>query len=636
MKLISKYLIFVLLCFYPTITYSQIKENDKENNKEKNVEDKIYLSPENDYLKDTSSTNRFQGKNIDDVYKKLKGSKSSIVRNFANIILISGDPSIKDIDEEKKEEIHLSENYFKDFEGLIIDSIEIVNKDIYFEEDSMSTGSWLERTVDLLHIQTRKRVIEKYLMFKVGDTVDPLKLSTNEFVLRDLSFISSAYILLKYSDQGGVIVSVFTRDKWTIAVAGELGDYPYLSLYDENFLGTGDKLSISYLHPAKCQKIGGRAEYVARNILGTFIDGRAEIGVGENNRRLNGSLYRRYLYPGDDFWHVGGGYTEKGDGLLTMDSTFYTSYVEASASYGKTFKINPRDESMFLYGEIGAATKRYNKAIETTEYLNPNYYDYSVTGIRVGIAKQNFFQGNMIYGYGNIEDIPYGFKFELTTGWGYSPQAKHYFYYGCQARYGFYKEKVGFFDFTLKGYIKHTLEQDKWQMGSVELVGKYFSPLHEIGKGYYIRNFINVSHTQGINRLYGEREALAFVSPNARIRGITTPIERLGNIRTVVNMESVIFSPLYLLHFRFAGFVWADAGWLGDDGLFWKNKMCLATGVGIRIKNERIIINNLEIRLGYAIKKYPERGYSIFGISNESRLNINTYEPDRVGEYDYR
>lgn len=585
------------------------------------VENQILLSPENDYLKDTVYNKKGEVKDPDRVYNKLKESNSGLVRNVANIILVGGDTKLEA--DSTDQQIALSENYFKDYSGLVIDSIEIIRRNIFTPDDSLSTNSKAEQLIDKGHMMTRERVVRRYLLFKEGDKLDPLVMSSNEYLLRELSYIASAFIIIRPSDKGGVIASVFIRDQWTLLPWWETGDFPYIALYDENFLGTGNRAQISYLLEGDKQKSGWQFNYDFRNIFGTFIDAGLQLGIG-GTRSMIGYIERKYNIPGDSYWNVFAGYTDKGERCLNYDTVVYPERMDFKAYYGQSFKL-ARD-GLFTYFSAGGESRRFLQAPLRSFVFNPFYHDYVATLGNVGIAKQHFFQGNMIYGYGNVEDIAYGFKFELTGGLGYSPQTTNFQYYGAFARYSFYKEKFGYLDVGINGSIYHLVGNRTWNMGMVDFGLKYFSPLAKLGRGYYLRNFLYFSWTQGINRFVGERELLEYNSQKG-VRGLYAPYWAYGTSRAFIRTESVLFSPIYLLHFRFCGFIWGDMAWLGDESMFWDNQISAAAGFGIRVKNDRLIINNIEIRFGIGIKTYPERGFSWFVLSDQKRLHTDDFSP---------
>ena len=73
-----------------------------------------------------------------------------------------------------------------------------------------------------------------------------------------------------------------------------------------------------------------------------------------------------------------------------------------------------------------------------------------------------------------------------------------------------------------------------------------------------------------------------------------------GQKRLSVNLETVVFSPLKVYGFRFIFFGFTDLAFLGST-----NENILAPsrvtgiGAGVRIRNDNLILNTFQIRLGY-------------------------------------
>ena len=126
--------------------------------------------------------------------------------------------------------------------GTPIVSVRIVRHDI-FDLNDRATSASPYRWVDALHALTRERFIRSLLLFRVGDSLDPLRLAESELILRGTGFLNPVTISA-HPAPGGAEVLVETRDQWTIGV-----DVTYdvsgnrarsgASISDDNLLGTG-------------------------------------------------------------------------------------------------------------------------------------------------------------------------------------------------------------------------------------------------------------------------------------------------------------------------------------------------------------------------------------------------------------
>ncbi len=133
--------------------------------------------------------------------------------------------------------------------GLRIGKITIEPIDV-FSSGEAQRGA-LYRLADRLHIQTRRAVIAKFLLFREGDPYVPERLQETERNLRGLSFMKSASVTASAPHDGVVDVLVVTQDAWSIEPGTQAGSRGGTKTYgatlaDSNFLGLGKDLEIGW------------------------------------------------------------------------------------------------------------------------------------------------------------------------------------------------------------------------------------------------------------------------------------------------------------------------------------------------------------------------------------------------------
>jgi len=134
--------------------------------------------------------------------------------------------------------------------GLVIASIRVETRSV-FDTDTPSENKLFYRLANRVHIKTFDSVIERELLFAVGDRLDPLLLEEMERNLRGLSFIRRAEISASVNAQGTVDILVRTYDSWTLeVVAGykRAGGSTSIKagLAEHNILGRGKSGSAVY------------------------------------------------------------------------------------------------------------------------------------------------------------------------------------------------------------------------------------------------------------------------------------------------------------------------------------------------------------------------------------------------------
>ncbi len=136
--------------------------------------------------------------------------------------------------------------------GRMISTITIETHNV-FDTSSLRENKLLYRTANRFHIQTREPVIERELLFEVGETFNPLLIEETERNLRALPFIRRAVVSAKVNKYGTVDVVVRTYDSWSLEVVANfkrVGGSTGLKggLAEHNILGQGKSGSLVYSH----------------------------------------------------------------------------------------------------------------------------------------------------------------------------------------------------------------------------------------------------------------------------------------------------------------------------------------------------------------------------------------------------
>jgi hypothetical protein len=143
----------------------------------------------------------------------------------------------------------LSPAVFAGSEPPLIREIVVIAQDVFTEEEARS--GWAYRATNRLHIQTRESVIRRFLLFREGELLDPMKIAETERNLRRLAFLSNASITVSEPVDGHVTVTVVTQDSWSTepglsaGSSGGAGSFGF-ELSEANLLGSGRSLALLY------------------------------------------------------------------------------------------------------------------------------------------------------------------------------------------------------------------------------------------------------------------------------------------------------------------------------------------------------------------------------------------------------
>lgn len=134
--------------------------------------------------------------------------------------------------------------------GAVIGDIRIVIGDV-FDPSIPGERSWLYRTANRLHIETRPSVIRGQLLFKPGDPYRHRLLLESERLLRANNYLYDATIVPVAFDGRTVEIEVRTRDVWTLNPGINFnrkgGSNTFgLQIEESNLLGNGQQLQLEW------------------------------------------------------------------------------------------------------------------------------------------------------------------------------------------------------------------------------------------------------------------------------------------------------------------------------------------------------------------------------------------------------
>lgn len=555
---------------------------------------------------------------------KYKKYKNPLMKLLMRYLVRSRDASDEGI---PSTALKRNREYFERFGGKTIHEIKIIQANVFSPRDSSEKVGWVQRLIDKSHVQTREKQLVQNLLFKEGDLLDPYAMGINEKLLRSQPYFSTAYFIVTNhpTDPDGVIVTVFARDNWSISGKVNFGgDRKEIAVFDRNFLGLADELKLTYTcDDFLADQPGFEIDYTLRNLFGTFTNVKLELGVGEGQNIARFTFDRPFILPNDYALGFSAGHVYRKEKQRLVDTSLYVDRFDLNLWTGRSWALNPGNGTS-IYFSSGYGKRHYNVRPTVDTTLNPYYHNYHEIMFNLGIGRKNFFQGNMIYGFGRTEDIPYGFRGELIFGRRWDDLLGSRQYFGSRI---FWADLIGnhYLEAGLSGgtFVKN----GQSQQGVFNASLKYFTPLVRISTGY-ARQFMLITLSRGFHRFQGEREALRYEKAYA-IRGLKSNDELLGYNRLTLSTETVVFTPIFLYHFRFAFFGFGDVGWLGDRNNILKNKFTGSVGLGVRLKNERLIFNNIQLRIGMSFNRPDGVGYSTFGVSNQPRYQEYNFLPGK-------
>jgi len=549
-----------------------------------------------------------------------KASRTLITRKLYDFLIVSHDPS------SKKEITESSDINYQTYSGRKIRNIEIrrlsvfgssINNPLVFDPNK------LKKLLNATHINTNEQIIRKNLLFSEGDTLSPLVISDNERIIRQLPYIDDSRIIVIPVSEEEVDIVIVTKDIYSLAASFNYSSIKKgsASLFEKNIFGMGHEFRLNIPYNSDLPGSPGFGiVYNINNVAKSFINLGLFYFNGLGEKTFGFDLQRKLVSS-----------TTKYAGGISIREMFTTEDLDTlpvpePLKYNfqdywlaRSFLLNKESVTRLILG-----VRYTNNNVFDHPYIMPDSYHYlqkyRIYMGSVSLSVQKYYKANLIYGYGRTEDIPYGGIINLTAGREIN-EFKRRIYAGAQISLGKSIKSIGYFHASAD--IATFFNEGLTEQGVFTLKTDFISNLLYVGN-YRIRNFIKVDYTRGFDR-YSD-ESLVFVREDG-FSGFKNDSVG-GRQRLAINLESVLFSPVNFYGFRFAFFGFADLGFLfGTNEFVQQGEVLSSIGLGIRIRNDNLVFNTLQIRLGYFpnLPDYSRVNYIL--VSGEQLLKPDNFEP---------
>lgn len=577
--------------------------------------------------------------NKDTADSKFMKSMEQTVRGFRLTRWLSSsifvrDKSFADNDSIVKED-------FSEYNGKIIRNVNVEGlgpyevSEVYPDDD---TRNWLARLADATHTNTRGFVLRNNRMIKSGDIFDNEMVINNLAHYRSLRYVydARAFVTL-VPGTDFVDVNFVVRDVWSIGINLSRLDFSNLNveLYDRNILGFGTELRTGiYYHRADgSDYLGFRILHSEDNIRGSFIKSRLEI-IDRKDRKLRHISFNRNILP--NLKTVGGvsyEYRDENHYFITIDTLYKVKNETADVWFGKAFNVNVGKRYGGQNRLAALARYEYRKLRNVMPIANSYYNIYEDRNLYIAslsLFKQQYYTDRLLFAFGVNENIPYGYNITLQAG-----HENHYygdmFYTSLAAKFG--KQHTWGYTY-LEGAMGGYLYGGRIRNGLFKAGLAYFTPLYSLGNQAF-RQYVYISYIRGIRRGFGEGNYLSYTED--LLFDLNNDNRKFyGNNNLTISLESDFFSTARLLGFRLAFFNFVDMTWLGNKTSIFANSFLPGVGVGLRIRNDKLVFNTLQLRLGW-YPKFPQSGFNdFFDASGIDRFRSNDFIPQKPQTLDFK
>ena len=539
------------------------------------------------------------------------------------------------------------EQDFSAFEGKIIRNISIDSHDPFgfsFSDSTKTANNWLERTGNFIHIRTKPYTIRNFLLIKENAPLDALSVSESERLLRSQNYIRSVEITVKNAETSSDSVDVFVNvlDSWSLIPTVTISTSKNkLQVKERNVLGLGHQLRAGITNRLDDGKFGYDLRYTVPNFNNTFINTTIAYTID-----LDGFYYKEFnidrpFYSPLAKW-AGGIYLNESYRQETFNNELMESSIEPLKSQiqdfwvGHAFKLfkgfSDKERTTHLITSARVLHLDYMESPDSA-YDPIDYFSNEIFYLgSVAINSRQFIQDTYIFRDGIVEDVPVGTIFSGTGGVQYKNHQNR-LYLGAQAshgnyfNWGYFSTNIEFGTFFKNNHMEQT---------ALSFQANYFTNLISIGEKWKMRQFVKPQFLIGTNRLNSDGDRVTiddynrFSGPfgsddlrdnSAKIPGFDSGL--LGTKKFVLSLQTQLYSPWEVLGFRLNPYLNMTTGLLGDEGIkITKSRLYSSFGIGFIVRNDYLVFRSFELSLSY-YPTMPGQGDNIF--------KTNSFEPDDFG-----
>lgn len=555
-------------------------------------------------------------------YNVLKKESDKHFFTTALYVLLFKSPKDKD---EKKDITNVAS--FVPYSGKIIRNINVQVMPPYGLDYLDKNYETHIKNYNRLHIITKSSTIKQILQLKEDQKFMPALAMASESELRNTSYIMDAKISIdeNYINNDSIDINVYVRDKWSagVNIFGLTPKNINIELFDDDILGTGNHVGVNFIYAGRYkQKFGYGINYSRKNIYKGVGASLSHIDYG-NSYKSEASIYSpiqpRYPFLGEASISK----ENVRQHPVRWDTLRADKTLDINLALGRAFTIKD-DKSLTQFVLTGAFNK--TKAKYTDPALKPflenrpkpyMYTDHETYLLQASLYKNAYKQMYMVYNIGTIQDIQVGFNVTLQAGVSKSPVYNRASYYSGEVSYSTMDIIPGNLFISTKwgSFVK-----DKKAFSGVFSVDiNYFTPLLNINNLFF-RQFVDISYSKLVNqyKYLGD-----YIYLGQKISMLTKDWynEAKGDELLLVKTETDFYSRLYLGGFHLTFYNFLDFGWMtpGQDK-FTNKHFAYGIGFGTRLRNNYIIFNTIDMRIGY----YPQMKQTGFGEFFKISLSLPT------------
>ncbi len=502
-------------------------------------------------------------------------------------------------------------------DSLVIRSIVIDNRNIYDTRDE-DYDQFFYKAANKLHYRTRKSVIERELLFNVGDKFSEDLLAETARNLRSRLSIYDAWIEVTVRADG-VHVTVVTVDQWSFAsgvsIRREGNETSYrLSVEETNLLGNNQLLSLDYILGAE------DGDYLTSSFADSRILGRPYrfAWVFSGNRVAGGNHvvfgHPYYSLSQICMYDVAVGFNsgrrdQYDDTLKVAESGYEGEYVSTAFAYRMgSYRKKIRIGTSYKYRFERISDRRPLPG--RTDITFPSDSVYHQFGLDLRGSAVSFIKLQRIDGFGYTEDFTLGATVSAGISRAFRPGLDSHLFDVLEFRLGhglYAGESLIMLTGSNSYWFKSGRALRQLTGVTAQYYGRMFSFLTLAFNGQYLSDW----DRDGSERLV--------VGGSSGVRGVDK-FYQTGNRRVLVNIEGRFFPGINILSAIIGAAAFTDIGraWKTGESVNFDDPV-ISAGAGLRLYLERFLKDKV-LRFDFA---YSERGRWEISVGADQYFRVN-------------
>lgn len=521
-------------------------------------------------------------------------------------------------------------------QSRVITEVDVVPGDVVppWWEEAVHTrrrlSRWTYAMLNALHIKTKPHVVERELLFAVGDTLRQKSLDESERNLRAYSFINEAAIEAYPADSNGVRVLVRTSDNFSLAAgwiseSGGGSDRIGALVTEKNLLGFGKEIAAQYERERNRSRGTTETEWLFQYKDPRLIGSRFALQVSASRAYLGNEFMTALARPftttrtrnagGVEFYHFTGRMRLWRDKVPVAELPVTTTdtYAWVAHAWGEASKRTKLQAALRLRNTRHTDTPLLFATWLPRDTIRVSRVAYEPSFTISRQWTSAFHKLRNLDDYDTVEDVESGTNIGLTTGFGLPSQPTHN-PYGLAGAFAEWCVVRGEHVTAARLQVSTRLADDQGSGRSAWSNREVAAYLHHYYTGLPWQTFaLNVNWRSG-ERMDGPYQLV--LGGDRGLRGYSANVFE-GNRRIVLNAEDRIFSPVRVLVYRLGFVVFADAGYVWQpDRRVDPRDIRANIGAGFRVYNNRAATGRVS-RLDIAWNVRGQRGFMISGGSEQ-------------------